>query len=75
MSNGDDLSRSEGGEAEANYPAGAPTDEQRRAFVLEAIGSAAAEMDSQSLCQMVIELAEMLRTGIPHTKRKLRPVP
>lgn len=57
------------------YPEGAPADEQRRAHVLEAIGGAAAEMDTQTLCQMVIDLAEMLRTGVPPTRRKLRPVP
>lgn len=74
MSEGNDLSRSESGEAAADYPGGAPVDEQRRAFVLEAIGSAAADMDSQTLCQMVVELAEMLRTGVPPAKRKLRPV-
>jgi hypothetical protein len=74
MSDGNDLARSESGEAEVDYPAGAPADEQRRAFVLEAIGSAASDMDSQTLCQMVVELAEMLRTGVPPAKRKLRPV-
>lgn len=58
------------------YPAWAEEDEQRRAFVLDCIGTAASEMDTQTLCHMVVDLAEMLRTGAPPVKmRKLRPVP
>lgn len=58
------------------YPDWAQEDEQRRAFVLDCIGGAASEMDTQTLCQMVVDLAEMLRTGAPPVKtRKLRPVP
>ncbi len=59
--------------AQPAYPEQAPADEQRRAFVLSAIGSAASEMDSQALCQMVVDVAEMLRSGVP-PGRKLRPV-
>lgn len=59
---------------EARYPDCAEIGEQRRAFVLNAIGSAAAEMDAQTLCQMVLDTAEMLRTGTPPAGRKLRPV-
>jgi hypothetical protein len=57
-----------------SYPDWADDDEQRRAFVLEAIGSAASEMDAPTLSQMVIELAELLRTGSPTMKRKPRPI-
>ncbi|HXZ02279.1 MAG TPA: hypothetical protein VEI03_19955 [Stellaceae bacterium] len=58
------------------YPAQAAIDEQRRAYVLDCIGAAASEMDAQALCQMVVDLAEMLRTGAaPSKARKLRPVP
>ena len=56
------------------YPDRVAEDEQRRAFVLEAIGSAASEMDAQTLCQMVIDVAEMLRTGAIPARRRLRPV-
>lgn len=57
------------------YPAQAAADEQRRAYVLECIGAAASEMDTQTLCQMVVDLAEMLRTGVVPTRaRRLRPV-
>jgi hypothetical protein len=55
-----------------SYPSWADDDEQRRAFVLEAVGVAASELDAHALGQMVVELAEMLRTGIsppPKTKR------
>lgn len=59
-----------------SYPANAPIDEKRRAYVLDCIGAAAAEMDAQALSQMVVDLAEMLRTGImPSKARRLRPVP
>jgi hypothetical protein len=61
-------------EERAGYPESAPADEQRRAYVLDTIGAAASEMDTQTLCQMVIDLAEMLRTGLPPAARKLRPV-
>jgi len=60
--------------AEKQYPDCVDIDEQRRAFVLNAIGSAASEMDAQTLCQMVLDTAEMLRTGAPPAGRKLRPV-
>jgi hypothetical protein len=59
------------------YPATADESEQRRAFVLDCIGQAASEMDSPALCQMVIDLAEMLRTGAVPSKKskpKLQPV-
>lgn len=56
------------------YPDGAPLDEKRRAFVLEAVGTAASEMDSQTLSQIIIDLSELLRTGEPPAARKLRPV-
>jgi hypothetical protein len=56
------------------YPDAAPVDEKRRAYVLEAIGAAASEMDTQTFCQMVIDVAELLRTGMPPAARKLRPV-
>ncbi|MGO8916231.1 MAG: hypothetical protein ACLQJR_10015 [Stellaceae bacterium] len=58
------------------HPSQATIDEKRRAHVLECIGAAASEMDTQTLCQMVIDLAEMLRTGaVPSKARRLRPVP
>jgi hypothetical protein len=58
------------------YPAQVTTDEQRRAYILQSVGAAAAEMDTQTLCQMVVDLAEMLRTGaVPSKTRRLRPVP
>mgnify|MGYP001438362651 CR=1 FL=1 len=58
------------------YPAQAPADEQRRAYILQCVGAAASEMDAQTLCQMVVDLAEMLRTGaVPSKTRRLRPVP
>jgi len=58
------------------YPAWADDDEQRRAFVLEAIGAAACEMDAQALGQMVVDLAEVLRTGVPPVKvKRLKPLP
>jgi hypothetical protein len=58
------------------YPAWADDDEQRRAFILECIGVAAAELDAQSLGQMVIDLVEMLKTGTspPPKVKRLRPV-
>jgi hypothetical protein len=56
------------------YPDAAPVDEKRRAYVLEAIGAAASEMDTQTFCQMLIDVAELLRTGMPPAARKLRPV-
>jgi hypothetical protein len=64
----------EAGEESAPYPDAAPADEKRRAYVLEAIGTAASEMDTQTFCQMIIEVAELLRTGVPPGARKLRPV-
>jgi hypothetical protein len=64
------------GTGAAPYPAVATTEEQRRAYVLDCIGAAASEMDAQTLCQMVVDLAEMLRTGAgPAKVRRLRPVP
>ncbi len=43
---------------------------------VDCIGAAASEMDAQTLCQMVVDLAEMLRTGAgPAKVRRLRPVP
>jgi len=57
------------------YPGWASDDEQRRAFVLEAVGSAASEMDAQALGQMILDLAEMLRTGTPPIRRKPRALP
>jgi hypothetical protein len=58
------------------YPAIATAEEQRRAFVLDCIGAAASEMDAQAICQMVVDLAEMLRTGaVPGKVHRLRPVP
>jgi hypothetical protein len=62
------------GEENTPYPDAAPLDEKRRAYVLEAIGAAASEMDTQTFCQMVIDVAELLRTGMPPAARKLRPV-
>jgi len=57
------------------YPAWADDDEQRRAFALECIGGAASEMDAQALGQMIIDLAELLRTGVPPVKvKRLKPV-
>jgi hypothetical protein len=64
----------EASEESTPYPDGAPVDEKRRAYVLEAIGAAASEMDAQTLCQMIIDVAELLRTGMPPAARKLRPV-
>ena len=64
----------EAGEESTPYPDAAPVDEKRRAYVLEAIGAAASEMDTQTFCQMVIDVAELVRTGIPPAARKLRPV-
>jgi hypothetical protein len=69
-----ESSSAEAGTGEERYPDSVGMDEQRRAFVLSAIGSAAAEMDTQTLCQMVLDVAEMLRTGMPLAGRKLRPV-
>ena len=59
-----------------NLLRGIEADERSRREMLEqeAIGAAASEMDAPSLCQMVIELAEMLRTGAAPAKRRLRPV-
>jgi hypothetical protein len=57
------------------YPAWADDDEQRRAFVLEAVGSAASEMDAQALGQMILDLSETLRTGAPPIRRKPRSLP
>lgn len=56
------------------YPNWADDDEQRRAFVLEAIGSAASEMDAPTLSQMILEISELLRTGAPPIKRRPRPI-
>lgn len=70
---GTEAEAEEGTTSQPAYPEQAPTDEQRRAFVLSAIGSAASEMDAQTLCQMVVDVAEMLRNGIP-PGRKLRAV-
>ena len=64
----------EAGEEGTPYPDAAPFDEKRRAYVLEAIGAAASEMDTQTFCQMVIDVAELVRTGMPPAARKLRPV-
>jgi hypothetical protein len=64
----------DGGEETTPYPDAAPVDEKRRAYVLEAIGAAASEMDTQTFCQMVIDVAELLRAGMPPAARKLRPV-
>ena len=55
-----------------SYPAWADDDEQRRAFILECIGVAASEVDAQTLGRMVLDLAEILKTGVspaPKTKR------
>jgi hypothetical protein len=57
------------------YPAWADDEEQRRAFVLEAVGSAASEMDAQALGQMILDLSETLRTGVPPLRRKPRSLP
>lgn len=62
------------GDDSVPYPHGAPLDEKRRAFVLEAIGTAASEMDTQTLSQMILDVSELLRTGEPPAARKLRPV-
>jgi hypothetical protein len=71
-----DRPEQEAGAGTAPYPAGASDDEKRRAYVLECIGTAASEMDAPTLCKMVIELAEVLRTGVPPGKvQRLRPVP
>jgi hypothetical protein len=57
------------------YPAWADDDEQRRAYVLDCVGQAASEMDAQALGQMIVDLAEVLRTGVAPAKgRRLRPV-
>jgi hypothetical protein len=64
----------EASEESTPYPDGAPVDEKRRAYVLEAVGPAASEMDTQTLCQMIIDVAELLRTGVPPAARKPRPV-
>jgi hypothetical protein len=73
------MSENESNEHEAmieaeTYPNWADDDEQRRAFVLEAIGSAASEMDAPTLSQMILEISELLRTGAPTMKRKPRPI-
>ncbi len=75
MTTDSDLPEQECGGSEP-YPAQAPADEQRRAYILQSVGAAAAEMDTQTLCQMIVDLAEMLRTGaVPSKTRRLRPVP
>ena len=75
MMTDDDLPCRDGSCELGPYPSGANADERRRAFILECVGSAASEMDAPTLCQMVLDLAEMLRTGaVPSKARKLRPV-
>ena len=58
------------------YPESALLDEQRRAFVLNCIGQAASEIDAQGLSQMVLDIAETLKTGAMPPKRRgnLKPV-
>jgi hypothetical protein len=72
----DDIAEQESLIETEPYPDWADDDEQRRAFVLEAVGVAASELDAHTLGQLVVDLAEMLRTGTsPPTKTKrLRPV-
>jgi hypothetical protein len=71
-----DLPEQKSGTGAMSYPAHACDDERRRAYVLECIGTAASEMDTQTLCKMVVDLAEVLRTGVaPGKVQRLRPVP